>query len=160
MLYTKESTHDIAGDCDECYIPCFEERIEYDIPSHTKELSELLDEFKDRFSTTPGRTDISCHKISTGDSRPSRIPARRVPVHYQQQVDQQLKTMLEQGIIKESNSLWVWVAPAVYVTKKDGSVGICVDYRELNKKTVKDAYPLPLVDDVRLTSKVREYFLP
>ena len=147
MLYTKESTHDIAGDCDECYIPCFEERIEYDIPSHPKELSELLDEFKDRFSTTPERTDISCHKISTGDSRPSLIPARRVPVHYQQQVDQQLKTMLEQGIIKESNS--PWVAPAVYVTKKDGSVRICVDYRELNKKTVKDAYPLPLVDDVQ-----------
>ena len=70
-----------------------------------------------------------------------------MPIHYQQHVDQQLKEMLKQGIIKESNS--PWVAPAVYVTKKDGGVRICVDYRELNKKTVKDAHPLPLVDDVQ-----------
>ena len=94
------STQDIAGDCDECYIQCFKERIEYDIPSLPKELSEPIDEIKDRFSTTPGRTDILCHRISTGDCRPSRVPARRVPVHYQQQVDQQLKMMFEQGIIK------------------------------------------------------------
>ena len=59
----------------------------YDTPSHPKELSELIDEFKYRLSTTPGRTDISCHRISTGDCCPSRVPARRVPVHYQQQID-------------------------------------------------------------------------
>ena len=55
--------------------------------------------------------------------------------------------MLEQGIIKESNS--PWVASAVYVTKKDGGLRICVDYRELNKRTIKDSYPLPLVDDIQ-----------
>ena len=41
------------------------------------------------------------------------------------------------------------MAPAVYPTKKIGEVRICVDYRALNKQTVKDAYPLPLVDEVQ-----------
>ncbi|KHJ40560.1 hypothetical protein D918_09398 [Trichuris suis] len=54
--------------------------------------------------------------------------------------------MLNQGIIEPSNS--PWMAPAVYRRKRSGEVRICVDYRELNKRTGKDAYPLPLPDDV------------
>ncbi|KFD49867.1 hypothetical protein M513_09334 [Trichuris suis] len=54
--------------------------------------------------------------------------------------------MLNQGIIEPSNS--PWMAPAVYRRKRSGEVRICVDYRELNKRTRKDAYPLPLPDDV------------
>eukprot|EP00731_Ephydatia_muelleri_P021178 Em0013g905a len=51
------------------------------------------------------------------------------------------------GIIVESSSSWM--APAVYVRKKSGELRLCVDYRELNKRTHKDAYPLPLVDEVQ-----------
>ena len=78
---------------------------------------------------------------------PVRVPPRRMPAHYKSEVDDQIQRMLQQGIITESNS--PWVAPAVYVTKKDGGLRICVDYRELNKRTVKDAYPLPLIDDIQ-----------
>ena len=46
--------------------------------------------------------------------------------------------MLNQGIIRKSHN-----------PKKDGGIRICVDYRELNKRTVKDAYPLPLTDDIQ-----------
>ena len=55
--------------------------------------------------------------------------------------------MLSEGIIEESSS--PWIAPAVFVWKKTGDIRLCIDYRELNKKTVKDAYPLPWPDEVQ-----------
>jgi hypothetical protein len=55
--------------------------------------------------------------------------------------------MLQQGVIEESNS--PWMAPAVFTRKESGEIRLCVDYRELNKKTKKDAYPLPLPDEVQ-----------
>ena len=68
----------------------------------------------------------------------------------------ELKTQLEelqtQGFIRPSTS--PWGAPVLFVTKKDGTLRMCVDYRALNARTVHDAYPLPVVDDLldRLTS--------
>ncbi|KAI6660033.1 Zinc knuckle [Oopsacas minuta] len=136
-----------SNGCDDCYIPKYDSEIDFELPDCPEEFKDLLFEFKDRFSTTPGQTKMSYHQICTEEKKPIRVPLRRIPAHYQQQVEHQLRIMLERGVIRESNS--PWVAPAVYVTKKDGSVRICVDYRELNKRTVKDAYPLPLSDDIQ-----------
>ena len=55
--------------------------------------------------------------------------------------------MLAQGMIKESSS--PWMAPAVFVPKRSGELHLCIDYRELNKQNFKDAYPLPLPDEVQ-----------
>jgi len=55
--------------------------------------------------------------------------------------------MLDKGIIKCSKS--PWMAPAVFVPKKTGQLQICIDYRKLNKRTAKDSYPLPLLDEVQ-----------
>ena len=57
------------------------------------------------------------------------------------------KILLAQGIIQESSSLWM--ASAVFVRKKSVEIHLCVDYRELNKKTSTDAYPLPLPVEVQ-----------
>ena len=64
-----------------------------------------------------------------------------------EEVEQQIQEMLAQGIIKESSS--PWMAPAVIVQKKTGELRLCVDYRELNRKMTKDAYPLSLPDEVQ-----------
>ena len=55
--------------------------------------------------------------------------------------------MLEQGIIEQSSSSWM--APAVFVPKKSDDLRLCIDNSELNKKTTKNAYPLPLPDEVQ-----------
>ena len=55
--------------------------------------------------------------------------------------------MLEVGVIERSSS--PWMAPAVFVRKNSGEICLCIDYRELNKKIAKDAYPLPRLDEVQ-----------
>ncbi|GFU96108.1 transposon Tf2-9 polyprotein [Trichonephila clavipes] len=53
---------------------------------------------------------------------------------------------LEQGIIRESCS--DFSSPVVVCKKKDGTMRLCIDYRKLNKKIVKDRYPLPIIEEV------------
>ena len=57
----------------------------------------------------------------------------------------QLKYLLDKGFIRPSISSWG--PPIFFVNKKDGSIGMCVDYRQLNKVTIKNTYPLPWIDD-------------
>ena len=54
--------------------------------------------------------------------------------------------MLQKGFIRLSNS--PWGAPAIFVSKKDGTLCMCIDYKELNKVTIKNKYPLPRIDDL------------
>ncbi|GJZ16468.1 putative reverse transcriptase domain-containing protein [Tanacetum coccineum] len=58
----------------------------------------------------------------------------------------QLKELSDKGFIRPSSS--PWGAPILFVKKKDGSFRMCIDYRELNKLTVKNRYPLPRIDDL------------
>ncbi|GJV39081.1 putative reverse transcriptase domain-containing protein, partial [Tanacetum coccineum] len=58
----------------------------------------------------------------------------------------QLKELSDKGFIRPSSS--PWGAPVLFVKKKDGSFWMCIDYRELNKLTVKNRYPLPRIDDL------------
>nr|GFA35744.1 putative reverse transcriptase domain-containing protein [Tanacetum cinerariifolium] len=58
----------------------------------------------------------------------------------------QLQELIDKGFIRPSSS--PWGAPVLFVKKKDGSFRMCIDYRELNKLTVKNRYPLPRIDDL------------
>ncbi|BHF62388.1 hypothetical protein SprV_0200537000 [Sparganum proliferum] len=91
-----------------------------------------------------GRTNVLQHTIDTGSARPIRQPPRRVPVHFQKQLEQTNKDMLDKHVIRPSSS--PWASPIVLVKKKDGSLRLCVDYRKLNAVTVKDSFPLPRID--------------
>jgi len=58
----------------------------------------------------------------------------------------QLKEMLDKGYIRLSVS--PWGAPILFVKKKDGTLRLCIDYRQLNKVTIKSKYPLPRIHDL------------
>ena len=58
----------------------------------------------------------------------------------------QLAELLVKGFIRPSAS--PWGAPVLFVKKKDGSLRLCIDYRQLNQVTVKNKYPLPRIDDL------------
>ena len=131
---------------DECAIPDYKKSSQFELPKCTNsQLKCMLEGYKELFCTTPGMTDSTHHYIPTAGN-PVRVPPRRVPAHYRSEVTQQIQTMLEQDIIVRSKS--PWMAPAVFVSKMSGQLRICVDYRELNKRTTKDSYPLPLPDEV------------
>jgi transposase InsO family protein len=111
-------------------------------------LAALLTKYQDVFSKAPedlGQTDRVKHSIDTGTAKPIRQAPRRLPIGKRDTEKQEIDKMLERGVIEPSNS--AWSSPIVLVTKKDGSTRFCVDYRSLNDVTVKDAYPLPRVDD-------------
>ena len=57
-----------------------------------------------------------------------------------------MKELLDKGFIRPSTS--PWGAPVLFVKKKDGSLRLCIDYRQLNKVTIKNKYPLPRIDDL------------
>nr|GFB83129.1 putative reverse transcriptase domain-containing protein [Tanacetum cinerariifolium] len=62
------------------------------------------------------------------------------------ELSDQLQELSNKGFIRPSSS--PWGAPVLFVKKKDGSFRMCIDYRELNKLTVKNRYPLPRIDDL------------
>ncbi|GJT37983.1 putative reverse transcriptase domain-containing protein [Tanacetum coccineum] len=86
-----------------------------------------------RIDLVPGATPIT------------RAPYRVAPSEMKELSDQ-LKELSEKGFIRPSSS--PWGAPVLFVKKKDGSFRMCIDYRELNKLTVKNRYPLPRIDDL------------
>ena len=114
--------------------------------SQRNELQQTLDEFTDVLQDKPGRTTIVEHTINTGTANPVCLPPYRVPHAYRDNVESELKEMLDSGIIKPSTSQWS--ASMVLVKKKDKSLRICVDYRRLNSVSQIDAYPMPRVDEL------------
>ena len=75
----------------------------------------------------------------------AKAPYRLAPIELEE-LHKQLEDLKGKGFIKPSYS--PWGAPVVFVTKKDGSKRMCIDYRELNKRTIKNKYPLPRIDDL------------
>ncbi|GJW68086.1 putative reverse transcriptase domain-containing protein [Tanacetum coccineum] len=84
------------------------------------------------------------------DLIPGAAPVARAPYRLapskMKELSEQLKELSDKGFIRPSSS--PWGAPVLFVKKKDGSFRMCIDYRELNKLTVKNRYPLLRIDDL------------
>ena len=61
-------------------------------------------------------------------------------------LEEEIKSLLREGIIQPSNSQWAF--PAILVPKPGGAVRLCIDYRKLNKVTIPDKFQIPLLDDL------------
>lgn len=109
------------------------------------QLEHLLEELDEDFSNQPGLTNAGTHVIRTGDSPPVYQHPYRIPVAWQAQIREEVKSMLDAGIIVPSDS--AWTSPVIPVKKKDGGIRLCVDYRRLNAVTQDDKYQMPRVDE-------------
>lgn len=109
---------------------------------------QLLSTYQALFAkddTDLGYMSAVTHKIDIGSAKPVRQPVRRTPLGFQSEEKAHLQSMLQAGVI--TPSLSEWASPVVLVRKKDGGVRWCVDYRRLNNLTIKDAYPLPKIEE-------------
>nr|GFB19668.1 putative reverse transcriptase domain-containing protein [Tanacetum cinerariifolium] len=80
-----------------------------------------------------------------GAAAVARAPYRLAPFKMKE-LSEQLQELFEKGFIRPSSLSWG--APVLFVKKKDGSFRMCIDYRELNKLTVKNRYPLSRIEDL------------
>ncbi|GKA14852.1 putative reverse transcriptase domain-containing protein [Tanacetum coccineum] len=85
----------------------------------------------------------------------AKSPYRLAPFELEE-LSGQLKEIQDKGFIRPSSS--PWGAPVLFVKKKDGSFRMCIDYRELNKLTIKNCYPLPRIDDLFDQLQGSQYF--
>ncbi|XP_077947560.1 uncharacterized protein LOC144388873 isoform X1 [Gasterosteus aculeatus] len=92
-----------------------------------------------------GCTNLIEHEIPLLDDVPVRQRFRRIPPSDYDSVKNHINQLLETQIIRESCS--PYASPIVLVKKKDGSLRMCVDYRQLNSKTRRDAFPLPRIEE-------------
>ena len=84
-------------------------------------------------------------ELLPGTTPVSMAPYRMAPKELKE-LKVQLQELLDRGFIRPSVS--PWGASVLFVKKKDGSLRLCIDYRKLNKLTVKNKYPLPRIDDL------------
>jgi hypothetical protein len=109
-------------------------------------LREYRDVFRKEVPGLPPRRDIDFFI----ELSPRAMPVSRTPYRMSTpelvELNLQLKEMMDKGYIRPSVS--PWGAPVLFVKNKDDTLRVCIDYRQLNKVTIKNKYPLPRIDDL------------
>ena len=107
---------------------------------------EYEDVFSDELSGSPPHRDVDFVIELHPSTLPiSMTPHRMTPVELQE-LNVQLQELLDKGFIRPSTS--PWGAPVLFAKKKDKTLQLCIDYRQLNRVMIKNRYPLPRIDDL------------
>ena len=119
----------------------------------------MLDGHLDVFSTGEediGHAAVSSHKIELYDYTPIRQRPRSFPEPVTTEIEKQCEELVALDVIEPSKS--PWSSPVVPVRKKDGTLRLCIDYRQLNKVTKPDRYPMPNLRDSVFGLHKKRYF--
>uniref|UniRef100_A0A8R7QW36 Reverse transcriptase domain-containing protein n=1 Tax=Triticum urartu TaxID=4572 RepID=A0A8R7QW36_TRIUA len=111
-------------------------------------LLPLLQKFVDVFEESqqlPPKRDCD-HKIILQGAKPPNLRPYRVPHYQKAAMEEIIKQLIKKGEIQESFNLFS--SPAIMIRKKDGGWRLCVDYRELNVVTIKNKFPMPIIEDL------------
>ncbi|MGL5706859.1 MAG: reverse transcriptase domain-containing protein [Aeromonas sp.] len=110
---------------------------------------EILKRFPNIFINEPhmlAGINIGEHIISTYNADPIKAPIYRLGTKTEELIEEEVAKLLKAKIIRKSTS--PWRAPVVATIKKNGDLRMCIDYRKLNSVTIKDAYPMPNIDEI------------
>lgn len=109
-------------------------------------IREFTDVFPEEIPVLPPKRNIDFTiELVPGTTPVSRAPYR-MSVPELTEMKMQLQELLDKNYIRPSVSQWG--APILFVKKKDGTLRMCIDYRQLNKLTIKNKYPLPRIDEL------------
>ena len=120
---------------------------------------DLVESYQDIFSTgylDIGTTDRVKHRIELSDEKPFKQKYTRIPPAMIEEVRSHIKELLAAGIIRPSHS--PFSSNVVLVRKSDGSLRLCIDYRQLNSRTIKDNYALPRIEEILDSLAGNTYF--
>ncbi|XP_060553668.1 uncharacterized protein LOC132714768 [Ruditapes philippinarum] len=115
-------------------------------PEQVNELNEILKEYSDVLSDKPGFTNLAKHDIKLTTDEPIRAKAYPVPFATRQTVIEEVKRMLQLGVIEPSES--EYCSNVVIVKKRDNTNRFCIDFRPLNRVTVFDCEPIPNPEEI------------
>lgn len=126
-----------------------EVNLEFGTDSHRDELAALLAKYRQCFAYNIkklGKVKNHDMVIDLIETKPVYCRPYRASQSNRQMIHDMVEELLENGIIRESHS--AYASPASLVNKKNGEKRLCIDYRALNKITVKDKYPMPRIEDL------------
>jgi hypothetical protein len=134
------------------------EALPQDVNENMKaELVKVLTKHKATLcSTTLGETSVTTFDIVLNPGGPVTHRDRRWSHEELMVMKEQIDTLRKMGMIEPSDS--DWASRLVMVTKKDGSIRVCVDFREVNKLTKRDAYPAPQIEQTLDQLRQAKYF--